>query len=194
MSRYWYFSATLPGFAFGMAPPLSRDDFLKACSLHLSEEDFLEISNALKVLDSAEMPPPSSSGFFGRYCAWERSFRNELARLRARKLEVQEDLYQRPTERADEAARSAMNCFSIEDPFQAEIGLERERWAAIERLSALSSFDLDFLMAYGLKLTIAARLANMDTNKGRAGYSRYYDDILKRAPRTNEAELPGVNA
>lgn len=194
MSRYWYFCATLPGFSFGMAPPMSLSVFLETCSLHLSESDFAEISGELKVLDALELPPRSKSTFFGKYRDWERSFRNELARLRARKLESQEDLYQRPTGVADEAAKSAISCFSIEDPMQAEIGFERERWAAIERLSSLSSFDLDFLMAYGIKLSIAARLAGMETKKGSAGYARYYDDILKRAPRANETELPGVHA
>lgn len=177
-----------------MSPPLSREDFLEACSIHLTERDFSSIEGELRVLEAAVLPPPSDSAFFKKYGDWERSFRNELVKLRARKLESREETYQRATGRADEALKAAIACFSIEDPLQAEISLERERWAAIERLSALSSFDLDFLMAYGLKLSIAARLANLDTKRGNAGYSRYYEDILKQAPRTNETQFLGEHA
>jgi len=194
VSRYWYFCATLPGFSFGMKPPLSREAFLEACSRLLAKSDYAEIEGELRVLDAIDTPPASNSTFFRNYCDWERSFRNELAKLRARKLDKQEDRYQRATGRADETLKAAVACFSTEDPLQAEINLERERWAAIERLSALSSFDLDFLMAYGLKLSILARLANLETKKGSAGYSRYYEDILKKVPRTSETEFPGVHA
>lgn len=177
-----------------MAPPMSRDAFLEACSNHLTNSDFVQLSGELRVLDDSTTPPHSDSAFFVKYCNWERSFRNELSKLRARKLESQEDRYQRATGRADEALKAAIACFSIEDPLQAEIAFERERWSAIERLSALSSFDLDFLMAYGIKLSIAARLSNLETKRGSAGYSRYYEDILKLAPRNNETEFPGVYA
>lgn len=177
-----------------MSSPLSRENFLEACSVHLSERDFSSVEGELRVLEAPDAPPSSDSFFFARYCDWERSFRNELVKLRARKLETREDAYQRVTGRADEALRAAIACFSIEDPLQAEIALERERWAAIERLSALSSFDLDFLMAYGLKLSIAARLASLDAKRGSAGYSRYYEDILKLASRNNETQILGEHA
>ncbi len=194
MSRYWYFCATLPSIAFGMSPPLSRESFLEACAIHLTERDFMSIEAELRVLEAPGAPPSSDSVFFAKYCDWERSFRNELAKLRARKLETREDAYQRATGRADEALRAAIACFSIEDPLQAEVALERERWAAIERLSSLSTFDLDFLMAYGLKLSIASRLASLDARHGSSGYSRYYDDILKLASRNNETYFPGEHA
>ncbi len=72
--------------------------------------------------------------------------------------------------------------------------LERERWNAIERLSSLSSFDLDFIIAYRLKLEINARLDRFAMESGKEGYKALYGDIIGRASRTVETEMRGEKA
>lgn len=194
MSNYWYFAATLPGLLFGAPPPLSGQDFLERCRLHLSSDDYAETAHSLGYLTRDEAPPSLRSKFLSAYAAWERTFRNELARLRARRHEKNEETYIKPADRSDGAGRAAIACFAVEDPYQAELLLERERWNAIERFSALSSFNLDFLIAYRLRLAINERLGALNAEAGAAGYKHLYGDILGGASRTAETDNLGEMA
>lgn len=194
MSHYWYFSATLPGLLFGSPPPMSGGEFLARCALNLTPQDYAEIAGAEDSLKGALGPKPPRSGFLAGFAAWERTFRNELARLRARRSGRPEEEFLRPSLRSDEAGKAAALCFAFDDPYQAELSLERERWNAIERLSSLAAFDLDFLIAYRLKLSINERLARLDETAGKSGYRRLYGDIFDRAARTGETVTLGEKA
>lgn len=194
MRHYWYFPATLSGLLFGAPPPISSQDFLAQCERHLASPDYLEVAAAPRYLSGDEEPGALQSSFLLTFIAWERTFRNELARLRARRLERNEETFVRPSKRFDEAARAATACFAIEDPYQAELLLERERWNAIERFSALSAFDLDFIIAYGVKLAINERLARLNKEEGGKGYKHLYGDIIGGAARTAETDNLGEKA
>lgn len=194
MSRYWFFPATLPGFLFGSPPPMTDEEFLLLCRRYLSRDDFAEVAGATEYLTEENEPIHIRSGFLGDFVAWERSFRNELSRLRARKAGRDEGKYLRATRPSGDAARSAVSCFAAEDPYQAERLVEQERWNAIERLAAFASFDTDFIIAYRLKLTIAARLERFESRAGLAGYRHLYNDILGRASPTAEMESLGEQA
>ena len=193
MNRYWFFPATLPGLFFGAKSDQSSAGFLAQCEHYLSPEDFREVSGAIATLGADELPPTLGSALLARFADWERTFRNELSRLRAKRAGVREDSFLKPSGRDDEAGRAAAACFAVEDPYQAELALERERWTAIDRLAPLVAFDLDFLIAYRLKLAINERLASLDAEAGTAGYRRLYDDILGRAPRSAETDTLGVH-
>ncbi len=194
MNRYWFFPATLPGLVFGAKGRLDSVEFLAQCQRHLSKDDYKEVADVLAVLSADAAPAVFSSQFLTRFAAWERTFRNELSRLRAKRAGVREDASLRPAARSDEAARAAAACFLIEDPYQAELALERERWNAIERLAPLAAFDLDFIVAYRLKLAINERLAKLSVESGVDGYRRLYNDILGRAARSTETDTLGEHA
>ena len=173
---------------------MGGEEFLSLCKRHLSSADYIEVAGLFVSLKGQKAPMGLGSGFLADYVAWERSFRNELARLRARRAGRPEENYIRPASRSDEAGRAASACFAAEDPYQAEILYERERWNAIERLSALSAFDIDFILAYRLKLAIAERLEGLGAEAGAAGYRHLYNDILDRASRTVETDKLGEKA
>jgi len=194
VSHYWYLSATLPGLLFGATPPMSEEEFLALCRRNLSSADCAETVAAIGYLNSDKVPETLRSGFLASFLAWERTFRNELARLRARRFNRSEEEFVRSSKRSDEAGRVAASCFAIDDPYQAELNLERERWNAIERLSSLSTFDLDFIIAYRMKLAINERLERLNAETGSAGYRHLYDDILSTASRTAETDNLGEKA
>ncbi|MFA5851495.1 MAG: hypothetical protein WC820_02235 [Spirochaetales bacterium] len=173
---------------------MSSQEFLALCKRNISPEDCAEVIEAPAYLVGEKSPEALRSGFLSNFVAWERTFRNELARLRARRAEQNEEVFVRPSRRSDEAARAALLCFQVEDPYQAELLLERERWNAIERLSSLSSFDLDFIMAYRMKLAINARLEHFTMESGKEGYRTLYGDIIGRASRTVETDMRGDKA
>jgi len=194
VSRYWFFPATLPGLVFGAKGRLDSAEFLAQCQRHLSQGDYKEVAEAIAVLGAENAPAAFASPLLAKFAAWERTFRNELSRLRAKRAGVREDANLRPGALSDEAGRAAAACFAIEDPYQAELALERERWNAIERLAPLAAFDLDFIVAYRLKLAINERLALLSAEAGAAGYRRLYDDILGRAARSTESDTLGEHA
>jgi len=173
---------------------MSSQEFLSQCERYMSPEDCAEVFEAPAYLIGEKVPETFRSGFLSNFVAWERTFRNELARLRARRAERNEEAFVRPSGRSDEAARAALSCFAVEDPYQAELLVERERWNAIERLSSLSSFDLDFIMAYRMKLAINARLEHFTMESGEKGYRTLYGDIIGRASRTVETDMRGDKA
>lgn len=175
--RYWYFAATLPGFLFGASPPFGDEEFLERCGRFLEPEDYRELVSCLEAARSISVPQRFRSQFLETYVAWERSFRFHLAALRAQASgkELINTSAERLAEGGDQAAST---CFAAADPYQAELAFERERWQAVERLSSLASFDLDFVAAYRVKLDIALRLARFDKPTGEQGYRRLYDDIL----------------
>ncbi len=156
---------------------MGEEEFLSLCKRHLSSADYIEVAGLFVFIKGQKAPAGLRSGFLADYVAWERSFRNELARLRARRAGRSEENYIRPASRSDEAGRAASACFTAEDPYQAEILFARERWNASERLSALSAFDIDFILAYRLKLSIAERLEGLEAGAGAAGYRQLYCDI-----------------
>ena len=130
------------------------------------------------------------------YYGWERSTRNELVRLRARKLGRNADTYIRSADSTgrvlvdDDASRSALVSFQAESPLDGELALERERWSKLESLCALHAFDIDCLLAYRLELLILERLARLRSETGEVRYKETYAAILGAAQSTEKTGVP----
>ncbi len=181
MKRYWYLASTLPSFPFDAPPPMSIEDFDTLCR-RLAEPEDISLLNAVDaVREGNSAAGVDRSQFLTQYLEWERGVRNALVQLRARELKWPADSFTREGVAPVSAAQAAQSVFSVSDPLEAELLLERERWNAIEALSALSAFDLDYLLAYKLKLLIATRCAMFDKERGLVGFKAYYQDILHTA-------------
>lgn len=182
MANYYYFAATLPALLpVGMTPPFTLEEFLQKASQHLNEDDFEVLASAtLFIPEHGQSPLPSrKSSFLTRYYRWERALRNELVRMRAQRLQRPAEKYQHHGEPDWDAQRSAQIAFAAENPLEAELLLEKERWAYIEGLAINSFFDLNFLTAYALKLQILARREGFTRAQGEAGYQTVYAAMLK---------------
>lgn len=190
MSRYWYFPATLPGLIFGSPAPMTDAQFMEQAREALSSSDFAELEQCFDIPAAGKKEKAVSSQLLLNYRTWERGFRNELARLRSRKAGIDEEQYVRQGPGKDEAAAAALICFNYQDPLEAEMAAEHERWMAVDHYSALSAFDLDSIIAYRIKLGIASRLKNLEKERGILEYSRLYKEIMERVV-SKEAETPG---
>jgi len=144
--------------------------------------------------DTSQGLPVIQSAFLESFLVWERGFKNELSRLRARASGKNEDAYIRTGGQSDEAVKAAAVCFATDDPLKAEMGIEKERWAAVERLSALSGFDMDFLIAYRIKLLINERLQGLVAEKGKLSYKRLYTEIFGAAEQQAAVDTSGERA
>ncbi len=193
MSRYWYLASTLPGLLFAAQPPISTQEFLGTCKRLMSDQDYAEVESAPQALTEGQERKPRSE-FLCAYVDWARGFGNELSRLRARGIGKNEEAFLRSGSQSDEAAKAAAACFGVEDPYKAELAIARERWTAIERFSALNAFDLDYLVAYRIKLAINERLARFAPEEGQKGYRRLYKEIFGTPAREAGSDSLGEKA
>jgi hypothetical protein len=188
VGSYYYFAATLQTPVFGAAPPLSGREFMERCRTHLSPSDCRVVEAALIASPAAAVPATApGSPLLARYYAWERSVRNELVRLRARRLERAAEPWLRSSDGDGSALRAATGAFQSASPLEAELFLERQRWDVIQSLKALHPFDRDGMVAYRLELQILERLARLREELGEPRYRETYAAILGAADTS-----PGV--
>ncbi|SLM19771.1 conserved hypothetical protein [uncultured spirochete] len=181
MKRYWYFASTLTSFPFGAPPPISVEEFDVLCS-RLVEKDEMEFIRHVEEVRTGEYSDCiEKSSFLKAYFEWERGVRNALVMLRARANKWDAEQWTRPGSISADALQAAQTVYAASNPLQAELAFEHERWDAIERLSSLSAFELDSILAYKMKLLIATRCVSFDKERGREGFKVLYQDIMNAA-------------
>ncbi len=140
--------------------------------------------------DGVQPPVSAGSDFLSRYFRWESALRNELARLRAGRMQKSAERFLRQAAPEGDAQKTAQAAFQSGDPLQGELVIERDRWAFIESLAANHYFDLEFLLAYSLLVQVLERKARFNAEKGQEGYRTVYRSVLETADYRDES---GVN-
>lgn len=163
MSQYYYLAASLPMLQPEGEPPMGTDEFLERCERLLSARDYEEVRRAKL---NAPAATPSHIGLFSAFQDAEFGVRNELVKLRARKLEVEVDRYLREEKLNPLWAAAAREVMEQENPLRREIELSRVLWRVLDHLSVGHYFDIDFLAAYHLKLQILERIARFEEEAG----------------------------
>ncbi len=189
MKRYWYFASTLVSFPFGAPPPISVEEFDLLCSRLVEKSDLELIRHVEEVRTGEYSASIEKSAFLKAYFEWERGVRNALVMLRARANKWDAEQWTRPGSIGADALQTAQAVHGAPDPLQAEVIFEHERWTVIERLSSLSSFELDSILAYKMKLLIATRSASFDKERGREGFKVLYQDIVSAAAEATSSAL-----
>lgn len=198
MSHYYYFVSTLPALSPGGAPPLSSADFLELASRFLSASELAAVS-AARLSSPAEGVDAFCLGvspLLDGYYAWERAFRGALARLRAARLGRSAPSLPSDVQAGAGTASSAIDlaesqaraAFQAASPFEGELAVERERWAAIESFLGFDAFSFEAVAAYRLRLQSLERLASLTAERGEEGYRVAYAAILGAA---NTIDLTG---
>jgi hypothetical protein len=164
-------------------------EFLDRASRFLRAEDMVTLGGArLSIPEDGSMPKAAgASPLLARYYRWELGLRNELARLRAGRLQKPADRFTRPGEPEWDAARAAQAAFQAEDPLQGELLLERERWLFIESLTINKHFDMEYLAGYALLVQAMERRARFVAERGQEGYRTVYGSVLETADYRDES-------
>ncbi len=181
MAVYYYFASTLPSLFTDNPGTVTFDDFLAEASRFLNKKDKAVIASVrLSVPD--EIPPlAGASAVLSGYYRWEKTLRNELVRLRAQKLKRQPDPWFREGEPEWDAQRTASQVFASDNPLEAEVLLEKERWRFICQLETNQFFNLEFLAAYALKLQILDRLGRFKKELGEENFNNLYTEVFHSA-------------
>ncbi len=192
MKHYWYFASTLTSFPFGSPPPISMQAFDELCSRMMDKSDLEILLYVEEARNGRFSDSMMKSPFLMSYYEFERGLRNALVVYRTRATKQDAGQWIRPGDMNPDSLKAAQAAQSASDPLQAELALERERWNATERLSALSAFELDYILAYKMKLLIASRIASFDRNRGMQGFNVLYQDIVNAAAEAASAFDTGV--
>ncbi len=153
MDRYFYLAAQLPFLQFAQPPALERKAFLEEARKWMSSGEFLLLSRSN--IDARQIF--SDDPFLVReYKIFEKELSSELAGWRQARAAQQES----------RLLPWLASLISEADPLQAEINLARLRWSMLDQLEAGHYFDLEFLIAFYLKLQILERLSVFDKQKG----------------------------
>ncbi|MDR1971531.1 MAG: DUF2764 domain-containing protein [Treponema sp.] len=178
MGSYYYFVAQLPALVYGQEPPMDSSAFRELARTQMSAED----GALLEGLDLSGNPgqAPSGCDFIDAWRDWERALRLNLARIRSQRLkrEAPGD----PPVVPAAASSAAQQAAAIPDsPLEAELFLDRARWAAIEEFQGIPYFSRNTVYAYLLKLLILERHGSFKAETGFAEYKSLYASILERA-------------
>lgn len=160
---YPYFAATLPTQEFGAPPVLTADAFRSLAENSLTKVD-------LAALDALLSGGESDHPFVVAWRDRDTQIRNAIARHRASRIDgADATKYLRShggwSCAAEEAVAAA---FAEADPLDRQRALLRVRWDSLGDLAGLDSFSPAAVLAYAVRLTIAAEYAAFDAEKGAA--------------------------
>jgi hypothetical protein len=172
--NYYYFIASIPYINYGDTPPFTTEAFIEQCKSFLVERDAALIhycSYDPKL--AVETLEPTGSTFVDFHLLRERTLILNLAKFRADRLKrahVGEPLYDEPM---------AKTAFEMVDPLEAELALDRARWAALdEMVNLLNNFEVSHIYAYLLKIQLLERRQHFIAEKGSVEFRKIYDNIF----------------
>jgi hypothetical protein len=160
--NYYFLAASLPGLTLEAPPPFSYDQFVALCDGHLRPAD----RHALTEIEG----DASGASRHAVVRDWHRRdvrLRNAIARARAARSQRDATPFLREEQGVDmRVERTVSDAFSKPTPLERERVLDRFRWEQAEELAGLEPFSGRALIAYALKLKLAARWASLDEQRG----------------------------
>jgi hypothetical protein len=175
LSQYYYTMASLPMLSYDGSLHITHELFLDYCSRELSEDAMKKLLNCnISVPDNEELLEGAAKHFW----EWEKSLKNELVKLRAKNMNVDEKEYIHDGETLFGVPEIAQSAMKIDSPLEAENFLNRSRWSALNELGTGHFFDFHALAIYYLQLQLLERKHLFDADKGFENYQQIYKNII----------------
>lgn len=176
MGNYYLVSQlpSLDGISENAPLPITRERFIELCNRFLGRK-------TQDTMRKLTLSPPknyesSGSALIDSFNESERNLRFALGKVRAEKMKKPFDIENRilPVE----YIKAANTAIEIENPMEAEKYLNRYRLEILEALRPMDSFSEDYILYYGLKLSLILRIRQFDTELGEKVYKNIYNSIL----------------
>jgi len=165
MSTY-YLISSLPTVSLDVKPTLTPEEYHSFCRSQLGSADAEAIEALL--FDTVSAHP-----FVVAWRDKETILKNAIAYARATILNADVEPWIRPTQGCDLSYEVLVDeVFQITDPLQREKGLDKLRWTIAESLQAYDPMDATVALAYAIKLKLAWRWANLNTEKGQTAFEQ----------------------
>jgi len=169
-SPYYYLVASLPMLDLDKETGLAYLDFVALCKEQLSDRDFkLLEKSTLDYDDSGEANPVLS-----RWARFNRRFRNEMIRIRAKNQGRDSSDYIRGDLYVDPASMEVVHrALKAENPLEAEKILDRFKWKKLSEFIKRDIFNVEALIVYGLQLQILQRYKEINSSQGKECFEEY---------------------
>ncbi|MBN2831528.1 MAG: DUF2764 family protein [Candidatus Omnitrophica bacterium] len=155
-SYYTYLISSLPLLSLGAKPPFSPDEFFEVCSRVIKNSDVEKIKDAVNNPEYTLYP--KGPQLLREWRIFNLSLRSELAVLRAGRKKLDPSKYLSQGIYAPSSiVHAAMLSYRNQNILEAERSLDLERWRFLDEVSSGHHFDIEFLIAYALKLKILMR-------------------------------------
>lgn len=178
---YYYLVASLPALTPGSEPPLTPAQFRVLCSEHLEPRHLHELDTVLGARRDG------TSAFAQQWQRTQAAIAHLCAKERAARHGVDEATLVAPAGVPDlTLARAVRDALGASDPKAREQALDALRLAALDRLAFAAPFELDAVLAYGLRLQITARWAARTEAHGRAVLADQVATLLQQFDRKGE--------
>lgn len=173
--NYWYLVASLPALAEHAPPPLSPAQFRMLCGEHLVPADLAELDAVLA---------GGGASAFAR--AWQQrrgAIASGCAALRAVRLGLDPAPYRSEGVPDLWLAAAVHDAMQQGDPRARERQLDALGWRLLGELGEPAPFGLPAVLAYGLRLQLAARQAARTEAKGRERLAQHLGALLAEFDR-----------
>lgn len=186
MSYYVYFVATLPGLTYGRKAPFATAAFLERAAEMLPEADVA----ALAAL--ADDALPCAHPWVEEWRGFRRALGNALVLARADKLGTDPAPHLRGADPRDVSFKAtAGELVRLADPEEAERGLDRVLWQALDERASLHHFDFAVVATYFVKLLLLERWERLDEALGR---QRLLTAVAGSVTRSTDIQATDIQA
>lgn len=168
---YYYLVASLPAITVGNPPPVAPAQFRTVCSEHLEPQHLRELD--------AVFTGRGASRFARQWQRVQAVIAHACALARAPGHGIDPASLTAPDQVPDLAlARAVQDALADPDPERREQALDAVRLATLEQLTFAAPFELEAVLAYGLRLEICARWAARTPERGRTELAAQVDALL----------------
>ena len=143
--------------------PFLPEMFLENCKEKLSPADYELVLRSK--LDNFEFNEEKSK-ILKKWIVWEINLRNELVKLRAKKLGIDSNKYLEESPEIFGLREIALESYNHSNPLIGEEILDKARWNFLDSIEACYFFELEKLIIYSLKLQLINKKIKMDKEKG----------------------------
>lgn len=177
-NQYYYAAASLPLLIFDKPSQISDNEFLEICKTNLSEDIY-------QIIAACKFPIFSSKHKKNKiakdYWNFEKKLKNKLVKIRAENLELDYKAFVKEGEIYNQLALDyAANIVKQDNAYEAEKYLNKACWQFIDDLSINNFANLNFFVAYYIKLQINLRQNSFNFEKGKENYNIAYKNIINK--------------
>lgn len=188
----YYLVASLPTLVLGEPPPFTAEAFVARSANLLSAAELKELALVLQGREAEGV-----SEFSREWVRVDTQLRNAIARVRAARLGADAHPHLRAQEGFDTYIEKAVtDAFTKPHALERELALDRIRWQRLDERVVRDPFGFSAVLAFAVRLRLAARWAAMKDETGRAEMRRVAERELGREgvpsfARAADAEEPG---
>ena len=185
MGGYPYLVSSLPALSLEAPPPFSPAEFRFRCQGVLSDLDLAELDQLL-----AGKSAEGRTAFSQAWAAGDAQIRNTAAKVRGAKLGVEaKPFLQSHPGYAVWLDKEVTDALAKANPLDRELGMDGARWKFAEDLARADASGLPAVLAFAVKLMLAARRAALKEEAGRERLEQLVSQLEENAAQSGAASF-----